>query len=392
MTPDDLLDMARQSTGLNSFGDERFLASFRKIVESVNANTSFTEDGRELAIARFQRVLINRLRFQADWDAHPEIHEQEIVAPVFILGMPRTGSTKLHRLLYQGGDFTGMMMWQGYNFAPFPDADREAEDPRIDEAARFLHWRASRHSGISKAHHAEACQPEEEIYLLEPAFSSWAPNGYFEMPDYIEWIREQDRDHVYALLRRLLKYLQWQHHRGEAPKRWILKAPPHLGRETDILKNFPDAQFIMLHRDIMSVVPSLISLTFAMRHQYTANESNKRDIADWVMDEFTDAYRRHMSWRKNTHADVLDLAYSKIVSDDMGCVEDIYRFLGMEVSNAAKEAMRAWSDANQVHQQGVHAYDLEGTGLSESAIRQRFAFYVDAFSNFLPNNKQDARS
>ena len=90
MTPDDLLDMARQSTGLNSFGDERFLASFRKIVESVNANTSFTEDGRELAIARFQRVLINRLRFQADWDAHPEIHEQEIVAPVFILGMPRT--------------------------------------------------------------------------------------------------------------------------------------------------------------------------------------------------------------------------------------------------------------------------------------------------------------
>lgn len=384
-TADDLMRIATERTGLADFGDDGFLPAFRRMVESINADSVFSDAGREQARERFLKSLVNRLRFAEDVKRHPEILDEQILPPLVILGLPRTGSTKVHRMLWQGGDFTGMLMWQGFNPAPFPDVPADGgEDPRIAAAARFLDWRSSRHAAISKAHHAEAQQPEEEIYLLELSFGTWAPYGYYEMPAYIEWVRHADRGHVYRYLRQLLQYLQWQHHRGAPPKRWILKAPPHLGREADLVAAFPGAKLVLLHREILEVIPSLISLTNAMRHQYCAEAPDKQALSAWIMDEFSDSMRRHMAWRQTQPSGtVLDIAYADIVNDEMAVARRIYDFCGMTMSAQAEAGMRAWSADNVQHGQGAHVYDLQGTGLTDQTILDGFAAYRTAFAAWL---------
>lgn len=390
-TADELLRLARERVGLDDFGDDlRFLDPFRRMLDSVNAETDFSAEGREKARERFLRLLVNRLRFQDDLKKHPEILEQEIVPPLVVLGMPRTGSTKLHRMLWQGGDFIGMPMWQGYNFAPFPNtttgpnATPGEPDPRIQDAAQFLSWRAGKHSVISKAHHAEALEPEEEIYLLEPSFSSWIVHGYYHIPTYIDWVRDQDRDHAYAYLRLLLQYLQWQHHRGEPPRRWILKAIPHLGRETEMLRHFPGTKFVMLHRDPQEVIPSIISLTYGMRHQYSDSIADKAVIGKWMLHELSDLMQKHMAWRKSVGEDtVIDMAYEDVRAKDREIAEAVYRFCGMELTDSAWQGMAAWLKSNVQHAQGEHVYSLEGTGVTAADIDNRFADYVARYGQFI---------
>jgi hypothetical protein len=384
LTADDFLAIARDRTQLTDFGDERFLPAFRRMIAAINAQTRFSTEGRELAKERFLRLLVNRLRFNADLEAHPEILEQPILPPLVILGMPRTGSTKLHRMLGYGEDFRSMLMWQGYNPAPFPDAPAHGPDPRIEAAAQFLAWRASRHAGISAAHHAAAQEPEEEVYLVEMSFANWAAGGYYEMPSYIEWVRSVDRDYVYVCVHQMLQYLEWQHHRASVPRPWILKTPPNLGHEAAMLANFPGARFVMLHRDPLEAVPSLISLTNAMRHQYLAEPPCLPDIAAWLLEESGDILDRHMAWRDRTpDAPVIDVAYREVVEDDMNVVRRIYDFCGMTLEDRSRRAMEGWSQENRQHRHGEHRYSLEGTGLTEREIRARLEPYCRRFGNYL---------
>ncbi|MFA5631271.1 MAG: sulfotransferase [Porticoccaceae bacterium] len=382
---DDLLRLARQRAGLEDYGEDlRFLVPFRKMVDAVNAETDFSAEGRDKARERFLRLLVNRLRFQDDLKKHPEILDQEILPPLVVLGMPRTGSTKLHRMLWQGGDFIGMLMWQGYNFAPFPDARPDGEDPRIESAAEFLSWRAGKHAVISKAHHAEALEPEEEIYLLEPSFSSWIVHGYYQIPSYIDWLRHQDRDHAYQYLRQLLQYLQWQHHRHETPRRWILKAIPHIGYEADMLRHFPGTKFVMLHRKPQEVIPSIISLTYGMRHQYSDSIADKEEIGRWLLGELSGLMQRHMAWRETVGADtVIDMAYEDVRAKDYDIAREVYDFCGMDFTDKAWQGMADWLKVNIQHSQGEHVYSLEGTGVTEADIDVRFADYMTKYRPFI---------
>jgi Sulfotransferase family len=384
MTAEQLLDEARRRTLLRDFGAEEFLLPFRMMVASVNEEADFSTEGQQLARERFLRLLVNRLRVQADIAQHPEILEQVILPPAVIVSLPRTGSTKLHRLLWQGGDFLGMMMWQGYNVAPFPGSAAGAEDPRIADAARFLSWRESRHAGIRAAHNAEAQLLEEEVYLVEYSFTYWSPFGYYPMASYVKWVREADHDHVYAYLRVLLQYLQWQHHRNAPPRTWILKTPPHFGRERDLVRHFPGAKVIALHRDLREAVPSLISLACAMRHQYTADPPDKRVMAAWAMEEVRDMVDRHIGWRDaQAPGTVLDLGYADVLDHELDVARRVYAFCGLELRPAAAAAMAEWSAHNSQHAHGEHKYDLSGTDITEQDIVARFRDYSTRFAPYM---------
>ena len=390
LTADQLLQTARDQTGLTDLGDDRFLPAFRKMIAAINADTRFSEDGRTRSEARFLRLLVNRLRAAADFKAHPEILDEVIVPPLIILGLPRTGSTKLQRMIGQTDDFRGLLMWQGYNVAPFPDAKPGEEDPRIEDAARFLSWRSSTHAGISKAHHTEAKEPEEELYLVEMSFTNWAAGGYYEIPEYLAWIRSVDRDYVFKYVREMLQYMQWQHYRGQPPKPWILKTPPNLGHEGAILKHFPGAHFVMLHRDVRDAIPSLISLGNSMRHQYIADPPSLPALGAWLLDEADDMLKRHMAWRDSMpNPPVIDVAYDDVLHKDMETVQRIYDFAGVTLQPADRAAMQAWSEGNGQHRHGEHIYSLEGTGLTEEVILARLADYRRRFAAYLPSDKAE---
>ena len=266
-SPDELVDIARRRTGLDELGDPRFLIALDELVRSINDEATVTTDGAPAATERFLRLLVNRLRFEADVARVPAILDEPLRPPLIICGLPRVGSTKLHRLLAEGGDFQSLLFWQGFNPAPVPGAPGGDNDPRIAEAVRFLEWRSRLNPAADAAHHMAALEPEEDTYLLEYTLHTYWPTSYFNVPGFLAWLALQDRDAAFRYVRQLLQYLQWQFHRDE-PRPWLLKSPPNLGFEPELAGNLPGARFVVLHRDPVEVIPSTVAIVREVRRLY----------------------------------------------------------------------------------------------------------------------------
>lgn len=378
-----LLDMARERTGLDRQVDPRFGRALHQLVTSINTEATLSAEGHAAAVERWLRVATNRLRADADMETQPGILQQRLAPPVIINGLPRVGSTKLHQLLAKSGDFQALIFWQGFNPArrsSNADDDRKA---RIAEAVQFLEWRSRRNPLANAAHYMAAQEPEEDTYLLEYTLHTYWPISYFAVPGFLAWLQTQDRDHAYEYLRKLLQYLQWQFH--AAPVRpWLLKSPPNLGHEASMARHLPGARFIMLHRDPVETMPSVVAIVRELRRLYGTGAGDLKIVGAWAMDEYPRAMQRYLDWREQQPADtVLDLAYAEVRDDYESAVAKVYRFLGMTLTIAARERMRAWAGDNEQHKHGLHQYSLDEAGLSANAIRSKFADYLELYARFL---------
>jgi hypothetical protein len=374
-----LLELARARTGLDDLGEPEFLPALEQLVRSINREATLTEGGHRAAQERFIRLLTNRLRFQADQQRHPEILQQRLLPPVVISGLPRVGSTKLHRLLAETRDFQALIFWQGFNPAPFPDAVAGNPDPRIAEAVRFLEWRAGANPATNAAHYMAALDPEEDTYLLEFTLHTYWPTSYFEVPGFLAWLARQDRDHAFRYLRKLLQYLQWQFHAND-PKPWVLKSPPNFGYEEHQARHLPGARFVMLHRDPVEVLPSTAAIVREVRRLYCGAPADVRKVGAWALEEYGGAMDRHLAWRKSVSPDsVLDIPYTDVRDDEIGVMRRVYEFCGMAWSSEAEQRARSWSEQNRQHQHGVHRYSLEEAGLTAELIERRFVTYLERF-------------
>jgi Sulfotransferase family len=382
-TASQLLDIARERTGLSDLGEGDFLPALEQLVASIDREATLTEDGRRAAQERFIRLLVNRLRFQADLDRHPGILDERVVPPVVICGLPRVGSTKLHRLLAEGQDFQTLLFWQGFNPAPMPAPPDGGEDPRIAEAVRFLEWRARLNPATNAAHYMAALDPEEDTYLLEYTLRTYWPISYFEVPGFLAWLRTQDRDDAFRYVSRLLKYLQWQFHH-DAPRPWVLKSPPNLGYENHLARHLPGARFVVLHRDPVDVIPSAAAIVREVRRLYGGAPAACSKVAAWGLEEFASAMDRHVAWRDTKPANaVLDIAYRDVRDHDIDVVRRVYEFCGMELTRDAEARMADWSRVNSQHKHGVHQYSLEESGLTSAQIERRFSTYIGRFGPLL---------
>lgn len=378
----DLLSAARARTGLQDVGDPRFMSALNQLVLSVNAESELTPEGRDAAIDRWLRLLVNRLRIEADLRQQPEIRGTRLQPPLIIGGLPRVGSTKLHQLLAKTGDFQALLFWQGYNPARPPSDAATGEDPRIADAARFLDWRSRRNPLSNAAHFLAAAEPEEDTYLLEFTLHSYWPVSYFEVKGFLRWLADQDRDPAYAYLATLLQYLQWQFHRA-SPRPWVLKSPPNLGYEAEMARHLPGARFVMLHRDPVESIPSTVAIVRELRRLYGSGAGDLRQVGAWAMAEYSGALERNMQWRATlSDGAVLDIRYADVRDDHETVVSRVYDFCGMELTPGAAQRMQAWAGDNEQHKHGVHQYTLDEAGLSEAAIRQQFAAYISAFERY----------
>jgi hypothetical protein len=378
-----LCDDARQLTGLADFGDASAMHAFDQLVASVERDLRFSDAGRTAAHERLLRVLVNRLRMQRDISRHPEILAQPMLPPVVITGLPRTGSTKLHRMLAATGTFQDVIFWQGFNPAPFADAADVGEDPRIGHAERFLRWRATMNPATNAAHFISAREPEEESYLLEMSFGTYYPAAFWNVPTYLEWLRLQDRDFVYLYLRQQLQYLQWQFHRQDV-RPWILKSPPNLGFEREIARHFPGARFLMLHRDPAECIPSVAAVARESRRLYAAEPPDYPAIAYWALDEMASAMDRAMAWRATKPENlVLDIAYEDIHDREQDVAARVYEALGVPMTDGVCGAMAGWLRENTQYKHGRHQYSIDESGLTAAQIHSRFAAYENEYRTFV---------
>lgn len=379
----ELLATARERTGLVNVGDERFMTALDRLVRSVNAESTLSNEGREQTRERWLRLLCNRLWIEADLALHPEILAQPLQPPLVICGLPRVGSTKLHQLMARASDFQSLIFWQGFNPGRRPTLADGGDRDRIHEAVRFLEWRSRRNPKADAAHFLAASEPEEDTYLLEYALHTWWPVSYWEAPSFIDWVRGEDKQHVYDYVRMLLQYLQWQFHRS-APRPWVLKSPPNLGNEMEMTRALPGAKFVMLHRDPVETIPSTVAIVRELRRLYGEGAGDLARVGAWALREFGGAMDRHLAWRRTLPAGaVLDLPYAEIRDDYESAVGKVYEFCGMPLTAQALDRMKTWAGDNEQHKHGLHQYSLDEAGLSETAVRHRFRDYIDAFSRYL---------
>jgi hypothetical protein len=383
-----LLQSARALTGLHDCGDARFLTALDQLLRSINAEAALPESGQNAVTERYTRLLVNRLRFQADLLRHPEILGEKLAPPLIILGLPRVGSTKLHQLMAKTGDFQALLFWQGFNPAryvemPATATDRRQDAARIAEAVRFLEWRSRRNPATDAAHYLAATEPEEDTYLLEFTLHTYWPFSYYEVPSFLKWLALQDRTHAFQYVKTLLQYVQWQFPSAQAQP-WVLKSPPNLGFETEMAQQFPGARFVMLHRDPIQVIPSLVAIVREIRRLYGEGAGDLKKVGVWALEEYATSMIRHLRWRDTVPAAaVLDIAYTDIRDDYVSVARRVYDFCGFELSTPALERMSTWAGDNEQHKHGIHQYTIEESGLSTDLIIERFSEYLSGFDTLI---------
>jgi hypothetical protein len=367
-----LMARSREIVGVDLVDDAVF-APLAVLHRALNEEARLDAEGCRAYEAKFLRLLANRLRMIRDFRRHPEIADQPVRGPLVIMGMARSGTTKLQKVLAASGDFNFLTFWQNFNWASVSGIPHEDTSARIAEADAFCRWFDQRSPETKLGHHFEALEPEEEGPLSEGCFVAPSFIGYAEMPSYARWLADKPRSIVFAFLRDVLKYLQWQGlARPDRP--WLLKSPNYKGLELEILKVFPDARFVVANRSPLQTLPSMCKLVHCFRQAYGSPPPDNAFLAERNFG----AMAAHLANRRaHPELPLLDLRFEDIVAALPAVIERAYAHAGLALGEPARDAMLAWNAANAMHKHGEFPYSLADAGLDEAVIRKRMADYFE---------------
>lgn len=379
LQPERLIEKAQRDTGLHDWGSEEFRPALNRLCESLRDEARLNLMGRLMLRSNLLRQLSNRLKMQRDWTRNPSILKQSIRRPLFIVGLPRTGSTLLQRLLARDPNVRSLQTWEMMLPSPPPTEATYLSDPRIAEVDRklaILRWAAPE---FIVAHEVAAGEPEECVSLLQTTLVTHTWELWCRMPRYIDWVDTQDIRQSYQLYRKELQLLQSSFERDH----WVLKSPFHLFGLEAILEMFPDAAIIQTHREPKAVVPSLCSL-FSVMHQLTSDHASRQETGKRLMDRLAKANDRAIELRqKDADERFFDVSFRHMIEDPLGVVRRIYDRFGYVLEPAAEAAMLDWLRSNPQHKHGVHRYTLDEFGLDSNDVERRFAQYRERFAAYL---------
>ena len=374
----EILDQAKSETGLSDLGEPLFFEGLNRLIDSINNEANLNEIGIQAQPIRIQGLLSNRLRFEEDLKKFPEILDQEIIAPIVIVGLPRTGSTMTHRLLASDPNHTAMLWWEGRYPALLPGEKRGDIETRMELGKAEVDAVVAASPEALDIHPWDYKGADEEILLLEHNFLSTVPESFMALPSYSEWIEEQDHTLAYEDLKKFIQYLQWQNP-GREKKRWVLKSPHHLGFIDKMISVFPDAKIIQTHRDPIKTVPSFCSMCANLFEPLTTN-FDKVFIGKHWSNKLTRALNHCMNISEQHPDNFLDLEFLNMIKDPIDEMKKIYEFIGEPFGEKTEVAMEAWREENK-HEMGAHKYSLEEYDLTESQINDNFAKYQQKYIN-----------
>ena len=374
----EIIDQAKSETRLSDLGEPLFSEGLHRLIDSINNEANLNEIGIQAQPIRIQGLLSNRLRFEEDLKKFPEILDQQIIAPIVIVGLPRTGSTMTHRLLASDPNHTAMLWWEGRYPALLPGEKRGDIETRMELGKAEVDAVVAASPEALDIHPWDYKGADEEILLLEHNFLSTVPESFMALPSYSEWIEEQDHTLAYEDLKKFIQYLQWQNP-GREKKRWVLKSPHHLGFIDKMISVFPDAKIIQTHRDPIKTVPSFCSMCANLFEPLTTN-FDKVFIGKHWSNKLTRALNHCMNISEQHPDNFLDLEFLNMIKDPIDEMKKIYEFIGEPFGEKTEVAMEAWREENK-HEMGAHKYSLEEYDLTESQINDNFAKYQQKYIN-----------
>jgi hypothetical protein len=374
---DAVVRAAVEEARLDDFGSDEHLEPMRALLASLEADARLTFVGRLAARSQVVTLLANRLRMQDWWNRHPEILAEPITAPVFVVGLPRSGTTLLQQLLARDLDNRSLLFWEATHPTPPPERATYDTDPRIAAAARAQRVLDYVAPDANRLHPVGAQLPTECVSLLAHSFASLEFAAINRVPGHLDWCLRADLEPHYRYFRAQLQLLQWR-----CPgARWTLKSPAHLLALDVLLDVFPDARVVWLHRDPATSVTSHCSLVSVL-HAIGSDSVDRAGIGrDWSR-VWAEAASRAVRTRNERRHAFHDVAYDDLVADPLGTVERLYAWMDLELPPAAAESMRTVLAASGQHARGGHRYSAADFGLDEGMLRnEQFAAYSASFTN-----------
>ena len=373
LQPERLCRSAEAATGFGEWGEPAFLDGLERLCRSA-VDEAKLDDARLASVkARIHDNLVRRLTLYADRARYPEIARQEIVAPLVVTGLPRSGTTILHALLAQDPAVRSPQMWELNVISPPPRAESYHTDPRIAIGEAQIDALPAQFKAM---HAMGATLPEECNNIWTMAFRSHNFSAVANVPGYMEWLlHEADMAPAMAIHRHMLQHLQ-----AFAPgSRWVLKAPPYLFWPNELFTAYPDAMVVVTHRDPTEVVPSNASLVGFLNGSVT--DAQRAELGSAQLETWATGADRMMAFREGPGAgrQIVDVRYRDFLKDQIGFVAGIYEAFGLEFTDAARAAMAAFIADNKQGKHGSHSYSAEQFGLDDDRVRQRFAAYIERY-------------
>ena len=375
MRVDEMIAKAYENTGLADFGDAAALEGLERLVKASNEEARLSAVGAQRWGASIVSTLSNRLRIVDYLKRHPELLERPIERPMFVFGLPRTGTTLTINLLSADPNRRCFLRWEALNSVPPAKAGELHSDPRCEAEQQRLAVAIRHAPQIAAIHYEDADSPSECQYAMALSFCAQIFESNVHIPSYRNWFLQADYLPAFRFQKRLLQLLQ-----AENGGRWTLKNPWHPLFLDSLTTIYPDAQLVMTHRDPVEVVGSACSLIRHVRPMFS-NTVDLREIADQMIDTFDHMIVRQDAFRdRHGKTSIYDIQYADQLRDPIGQMRKLYAYFGERFTLEAEAAMIKLLAEQPQGRHGRHSYSLEEFGLSEAGVRNHFRDYCERYN------------
>ena len=374
-TETDLMAAAVKETGLSDWGDESFREPLKVLLESYKNESELNLLGHLTTHRTIIECLCNRLRIQQELKQHPEIRQEQIYKPLFIVSLPRTGTTLLQRLLAMDPFNRSPLLWEIFQPAPAPELKTHESDPRIAEVEKKFKEMNQLIPNLKLIHEMGAKKPEECTWLHKNSFVTPSFSDTDKIQGYMEWLHKQNMICTYEYQLVQLQILQFRY----PTNRWVLKAPAHMYSIDALLAVFPDACVLQTYREPEESVPSFINLINTIRCAYSDHVESKL-LAIERLNFLKHMAERYLKAREDADPDrFCDIYYKSFVKDPVTSVRKIYEYFDYEFSSEFENRMIEWLAENLQHKHGKHIYSLEEFGLDQDMVYSALEKYCTRF-------------
>lgn len=358
-------------------GDQGVAGNLFRLVEELQRTYPMSASGEARVRASLLLDATNRLESLKWLRDHPEIGDEEIAAPVFLMGLPRSGTTYFQYLFDRDDRFRLIRTWESSMPSPPPGADPDSVE------ARRRAWREQQKArghfeGFEALHLYDEDGSDECHAFLEQSWGAAGLHNLYHVPGYFDWLMDElDLVQTYRVHKRQLQCLQWQTER----KPWALKYPNHVIAMNEILQVYPDARFVMTHRDPVQVVGSITKMSWNLRTMTSVSEPDRAQAGADMVHFIQRHVDRIMAFDAGPHGDrVIHVDYYALVADPLGEMRRIHAGLGIATPEPVARAVADWHAANPKNARGSNTYALEDYGLDAGEVRARFEQYSARFA------------
>lgn len=369
-----LLEAARAESGLTDFGNDRFQQGLGVLCQALDSTAGLSPRGRKTNWKRLLRLLSTRLRVEASFARHPEIREREISSPIFLTGLPRTGTSATFNLLGCDPASRPLLLWEGTFPDPLPGLPDGAPDPRQEVMRETFAKLREKNPDFTKIHYTDADTPEECVIPMALSFENVHQGFEVLLEPYGSFFYALDLHPQYAEYRELLKMLDWQ----RPGQRWLLKSPAHMLGLDALLAAFPDCCIVLNHRDPVEAVASYCSMMETLLASQGC--SPQPNLGQAVLNFCALSIERGLAVRdREDPGRFCDIRFDDLSTGPMETVSRIYDHFELLLSSESRSAMISYIQEHPRGQHGRHDYDLKRYGLSAEQVSERLGWYIERF-------------